>query len=196
MERRRGRPPKVGEAKRVSFHGRLRLGLHEQLQAAAERANRSLNEEVEHRLERTLALEAPRDPSALLAEDSGKSELEARVDKAMAELKEKFLLLVGYHGAVETKRVSDSEAKPEPKRKSRRPQQREPGETQGRAKYIEPGDPVRLLPVKLSIVRDDDGTIRLLSIHDGIVIRETPLDKATALRISNELLAASGAARR
>jgi hypothetical protein len=51
--RRRGRPPLSGEAKRGSFHTRLRESLKNQLDAAAEAAGRSLSEEIEYRLERS-----------------------------------------------------------------------------------------------------------------------------------------------
>lgn len=54
----RGRPPKIGRAERISFHGRLRRDLHERLQAAAERESRSLNQEIERRLEHSLEQES------------------------------------------------------------------------------------------------------------------------------------------
>jgi hypothetical protein len=50
----RGRPPKSGERKRGSFNTRLRDSLKVQLEAAAALAGRSLSEEIEFRLERSL----------------------------------------------------------------------------------------------------------------------------------------------
>ena len=53
--RRRGRPPlEPGKAKRAAFNTRLRSALKAELETAAERAGRSLSEEIEFRLERSL----------------------------------------------------------------------------------------------------------------------------------------------
>jgi hypothetical protein len=53
--RRRGRPPLApGKAKRASFNTRIRSALKAELEAAADRAGRSLSEEIEFRLERSL----------------------------------------------------------------------------------------------------------------------------------------------
>jgi hypothetical protein len=128
--RRRGRPPLPDdEAKRHPLILRTTKGLMDELAKASKASGRSLTEEIEFRLARSLA------------EDHGKSELELRVDKAMAQLKGAFLVLAGYSGApgavdtgryllfdqqvllrhglkVETTAVRDAE--PKPKRKSRR----------------------------------------------------------------------------
>ena len=52
--RRRGRPPKGGEGKRASFNTRIRDSLKRQLEQAAADAGRSLSEEIEFRLERSV----------------------------------------------------------------------------------------------------------------------------------------------
>jgi Arc-like DNA binding domain len=56
---RRGRPPKskTGEAKRASFNTRLREGLKVALETSAAENGRSLSEEIESRLEMSLAEE-------------------------------------------------------------------------------------------------------------------------------------------
>jgi hypothetical protein len=66
-ERRRGRPPmKAGEAKRASFNTRLRDSLRDALEAAATDSGRSLSEEVEFRLERSIhSVEALADASRM-----------------------------------------------------------------------------------------------------------------------------------
>jgi hypothetical protein len=51
---RRGRPPKGGEGKRASFNTRIRDSLKQRLEAAAANAGRSLSEEIEFRLERSM----------------------------------------------------------------------------------------------------------------------------------------------
>jgi len=57
-QRRRGRPPlTAGEAKRASFNTRLRAGLKNRLETAAQAAGRSLSEEIEFRLERSFEAE-------------------------------------------------------------------------------------------------------------------------------------------
>ena len=54
-QRKRGRPPKTsGEAKRSSFNTRIRSKLKTRLEMEAEKAGRSLSEEIEHRLEASL----------------------------------------------------------------------------------------------------------------------------------------------
>lgn len=55
---RRGRPPKTaGEAKRAQFNTRLRPSLKEALEAAARANGRSASEEIEVRLEQSVALQ-------------------------------------------------------------------------------------------------------------------------------------------
>lgn len=49
---RRGRPPMADEAKRASFHTRLRPRLRERLETEARESGRSLSEQIEFRLER------------------------------------------------------------------------------------------------------------------------------------------------
>jgi hypothetical protein len=61
--------------------------MKEALVRAAMASGRSLAQEIEYRLARSLA------------EDHGKSELEVRIDKAMVALREAVLVIVGYHGA-------------------------------------------------------------------------------------------------
>src|SRR5262245_15284207 len=84
----RGRPKlAAGEAKRAPLVIRTSKEVRTALEEAARLSGRSLTAEIEYRLAQSLA------------EDRGKSEFEARVDKAMAELRKTFLVLVGYHGA-------------------------------------------------------------------------------------------------
>jgi len=55
MKRKRGRPPlKPNQRKRASFNTRLRQEVRDKLGKEAERAGRSLSEEIEHRLEASL----------------------------------------------------------------------------------------------------------------------------------------------
>lgn len=57
-KRQRGRPPlEPGQAKRGAFNTRLRDAVKERLENKARAAGRSLSEEIEHRLERSLAVE-------------------------------------------------------------------------------------------------------------------------------------------
>lgn len=49
-----GRPPISGEAKRVQFNTRIRHGVRETLQLRAEKAGRSLSEEIEKALEESV----------------------------------------------------------------------------------------------------------------------------------------------
>jgi Arc-like DNA binding domain len=58
VTKRRGRPPKDGEGKRTNFNTRLRNSLRAQLEKDASAAGRSLSEEIEVRLEQSLAKEA------------------------------------------------------------------------------------------------------------------------------------------
>jgi hypothetical protein len=130
--RRRGRPPLPDdEAKRHPLILRTTKGLMDELAKASKASGRSLTEEIEFRLARSLA------------EDHGKSELDLRLDKAMGELKGAFLVLAGYSrgaGAVDTGRyllfdqqvlsrhglkvetTAVGDAEPKPKSKSRRGQ--------------------------------------------------------------------------
>jgi hypothetical protein len=56
--RRRGRPAlPVGEAKRASFNTRLRNDTKERLEKEARKAGRSLSEEIEYRLERSIQVQ-------------------------------------------------------------------------------------------------------------------------------------------
>lgn len=65
-KRRRGRPPlKPGEAKRASFNTRLREGLKRDLEQSANKVGRSLSEEIEFRLERSLEVDQALDGSWL-----------------------------------------------------------------------------------------------------------------------------------
>ncbi len=169
---------------------------------AAKASGRSVAQEIEYRLSRSLA------------EDHGKSELEVRLDKAIVELREAVLVVVGYHGLqVQTTPIRGAERKPKPK--SRRAQRSEAvgeqpaptdladdqrhgdRETGGQSRPVmyketgEPGQPGRLVPAEISVARGDDGTIALVTRRDGLVIRETPLDIATAQQLAGELVAAA-----
>jgi hypothetical protein len=55
IPKRRGRPPKDGEGKRTNFNTRLRNSLRIELERDASAAGRSLSEEIEVRLERSLS---------------------------------------------------------------------------------------------------------------------------------------------
>ena len=199
--RRRGRPPVTpGELKRHPVALYVTKALKDQLVEASKISGRPLTGEIEARLLRTLA------------EDHGKSELEVRVDKAMVELKETVFLLVGgyHHMGAET-----TLAKPTPKSKSRRAQRseavgeqpaptdladdqrhgdRDAGGQSARAMLArvgEPGQPGLLVPIEISLLRRDDGSVSIVGRHGGLVISESPpLDIATAQQLAGELLEA------
>jgi len=85
--RRRGRPPRPPETvKRHPLVIRTTQALKEDLVKASNASGRSLTEEIEYRLTRSIA------------EDHGKSELDLRLDAMMSKVRESMLVVVGYHG--------------------------------------------------------------------------------------------------
>jgi len=157
-EKPRGRPPlPSGEAKRTPLTIRSTEEMKQALVSAAKASGRSLAQEIEARLHRTLD------------EDRGKSELEVRIEIAAAEIKQAMLVLVGFHGTG----AVDTEA-------------RQAGGQSRRAADMEYGEPgeVARLPVEIEITRGEDGNVVLVSRRGGLVIQETqtPLDIAAALQ--------------
>lgn len=172
-QRRRGRPPKPD--KRVPLSLLVHPALRGSLVTMAGENGRSLTQQTELLLERGVKDPMPPAPTA--------AELVARLE----ELARGFEQLAHEVGELRQQLRTEK-----PVRKSKR-------SIAPRDMYREtggPGQPGRLVPVEISIVRRDDGSAALVRRRDGLVIGETPLDIATAQRLAGELLAASGSAQK
>jgi hypothetical protein len=193
--RRRGRPPlPASQAKLHPLTVRTTKPLRDALEQASKASGRSLTQEIEFHLERSLGLDRDKGPEDL------------RIERLWGIFKEAVLgllpaatagtvntgrslifdrqVLGDYGLIVETK--ADPAAAPTPKRKPK-PKSR-------RAMYMEPGEAgeaARLLPVELDVTRGDDGNLVVVSRHSGRVIREYPIDTATARQLAEQLLMAA-----
>jgi len=159
--------------------------MRDALVKAARVADRSLAEEIEDRLARTLW------------EDHDKSEQERRLDIIAHQVRDlvRELWASAGTGAIDPPDplvLTDHGLEAARTRTEQR--DHETGGQSRRAMRIERGEAPRILPVEISITRADDGTVVLVTRHGGRVIAETPIDRGTAERLSQELLAAANAA--
>ena len=189
----RGRPPlPAGErkAERETLTFRPTNGMKEELVRAAKRSGRSLAQEIEDRLGRSLW------------EDRDKNDLDLRLDILTRQIQElvracwadpgtsavdtpRPLILrqhPGLHGAADPA-VETTMQQPEAGGQWRRVMLKSVGE---------PGELGRLHEIELSVACRDDGSVALVyRTLDGLVFAERLLDPGEAKRAGEELLAAA-----
>jgi len=153
----------------------------DELVKASKASGRSLTQEIEDRLQRTLE------------EDRGKDEREIRLDNVAREVTElvrrnweEWSATVAGRGS--DRRPSRTETVADETQLMHRLADRMAGGQTCRAmqvEYGEPGEVARLVPVELEVTRGRDGNVVLVSRRGGLVIQETqtPVDVATALQL-------------